>query len=258
LPASTPEFLFEKQLTFFQPAAGYRFSMDSLLLADRVKINGNEHLLDIGTGCGILLLLLLFQHRTITATGVEIQEELAKIAKKNLAINGFDQQSTIVCRDIREITPSDTTARPDIIIANPPYKKRSTGRLNPNIQKAVARHELKLTLEELARSVHRLLNPGGRFYAIYPAERSAELLCTMNHHNISAETLQFVHTKRNVPAKLVLFTGVKNSTQPLTILPPVLPPFPGNDQRTIHSMHKDEEKGEKRRESSQLVEKRSN
>ncbi|MFO7750733.1 MAG: methyltransferase [Desulfobacteraceae bacterium] len=226
MPACTPEHLFEKQLKLFQPAAGYRFSMDSLLLADRVKINGDENVLDIGTGCGILLLLLLFQHQTITATGVEIQEELAGIARKNLAINGFDHQSTIVCRDIKEITPSDIPAGPDVIIANPPYKKRSTGRLNPNLQKAVARHEVRLTLEELARSVNRLLIPGGRFYLVYPAQRSAELVCAMERHTIFAETLQFVHTKRKLPAKLVLFTGVKNSAPPLTILPPLLPPFP--------------------------------
>jgi len=220
LLTSTPEYFFNHQLTIFQPEKGYRFSLDPVLLAGHVDIKGRETILDIGTGCGILMLMLLFKHPGITAIGVEIQQELADIAQKNLKINLFQSRGKIVCRDIKKTKLSDIKHRPDIIVANPPYKKRNTGRINPDPEKALARHEIAMTLEDLAYAVNRLLAPGGTSYIIYPAERTAELVFMMQSCCMSPVSLQFVYTGKDRCAKLVMFKGIKQTNAPLTILPP--------------------------------------
>lgn len=195
--------------------------MDPLLLADHVNIVKHERILDIGTGCGIMPLLLLYKHPEIKITGVEIQENLADIARKNIKINNMDKRSLILLKDIKDVTISDINVKADIIIANPPYKKKETGRINPDIQKAIARHEIKLTLETLIDSVKRLLAQNGRFYIIYPAERVAELICSLNNHEINPEMIKFVHTKKENSAKLVILMGAQNSAQPLKVLSPL-------------------------------------
>lgn len=194
--------------------------MDPVLLAGHVQVRGRESILDIGTGCGILLLLLLFRHPCITATGVEIQTELAEIAKKNLALNHFQARSRILCQDIKKTDLSHIRIKPDIIVANPPYKKKNSGRISPDRQRTIARHETAMTLEDLAAAAGRLLAPGGITYFIYPAERTAELVFMMKTFSISPVSLQFIYTDRDKCAKLVLFKGIKDTAASLIVLPP--------------------------------------
>ncbi|MEA2061331.1 MAG: methyltransferase [Thermodesulfobacteriota bacterium] len=194
--------------------------MDPVLLAGHVKIRGRESILDIGTGCGILLLLLLFRHPGISATGIEIQTELAEIAQKNLAFNHFQARSKILCQDIKKTDLSQIKRKPDIIVANPPYKKKNSGRISPDRQRTIARHETAMTLEDLAAAADRLLPRAGTAYFIYPAERTTDLVCTMNAFSISPVNLQFIYTGRVKCAKLVLFKGIKHAAAPLIVLPP--------------------------------------
>ncbi len=210
-----------KNLIVHQPESGYRFSADSLLLADHVQPEEGETILDIGCGCGIIALILASKFNCTRIIGVEIQEELARFAKENARVNGFETSLSIVKQDIRTVYPSDLGGQVDRIITNPPYKKKSSGRLNPNLQKAVARHEIQLTLKELADSVKRLLAPSGVFHIIYPAERTVDLLSAMKGCGIEPAFLRFIHTKEKDNAKRIIMTANKTLSKPVTILPPL-------------------------------------
>ncbi len=142
----------------------------------------------------------------------------------------MDQQITILNQDILDTRGPDRNNKMDVIVSNPPYKKKDSGRLNPNSQKAIARHELYLSIDLLCKISNTFLKPGGKLHLIFPAERSAELITVMNQHYLTPESICFVHTKKNEPAKRILVTGIKNGRQNCTILAPI---FLGENKKTI-------------------------
>lgn len=218
---STAEHLFNGQIKLRQPADGYRYSIDPIILAAHTDPPAKTRIIDIGTGCGIIPLILGFRHNTVTATGVEIQEELARIASHNAAVNLMSDRIHILNKDISEVTLSDTMGKADLILSNPPYKKLNSGRLNPNRQKAVARHEIKLNLEQLIQNADRLTTPKGQIIMIYPADRISDLIQAMNSFRFSLNWIRFVHTKQRETAKRVVASAVKNTSCTCTIRPPL-------------------------------------
>lgn len=209
------------KIKFFQPENGYRFSMDPLFLADYVKPEKGQKILDIGTGSGIMPVLLALKYPEVQITGVEIQEELAETAVKNVILNHLEKNISILQRDINKTDLIHINGTQDIIIANPPYKKKGSGRLNHNMQKAIARHEINLTLDELVQSVKKLLSPKGCFYLIYPAERLSELICILCQFSIVPDKIRFIHTKKNAAAKRVMVKCINNGRGTITVLPPL-------------------------------------
>ncbi len=210
-----------EKIKFFQPEHGYRFSMDSVFLADYVKPEKGQKILDIGTGSGIMPVILALKYPKVQITGIEIQEELAEIAIKNVILNHVEKNISILQKDIRKTDFFHINGPYDIIISNPPYKKKGTGRLNPNMQKAIARHEIELSLDELAQSVKKHLSPEGCFYLIYPAERLSELICILCQYRIVPDRIRFIHTKKNAAAKRVMVKSIKNGSGTFTVLPPL-------------------------------------
>ncbi len=195
--------------------------MDSIVLARHIHTRQGEKILDIGTGSGILPILIALKHSDIKIIGIEIQEELASIARKNIIANHMEDTISIIRKDIKKTRLSDIDGTQDIIISNPPYKKIGSGRLNGNIQKAIANHELELSLEELIISVKKLLSPIGRFYMIYPAERCSEMIYTLCNYRIMPDQIRFIHTKKDSPAKRVIIKCINNGMQATKILPPL-------------------------------------
>lgn len=209
---STVRHLSETDLTIDQPDSGYRFSEDPFILAGHVRFGGMETILDIGTGCGVIPLLLASRGKELSIFGVEIQEELCDFAVRNIRRNGFKDRVHIIQKDIADIEIEEIDGPVDIIVSNPPYKRRGTGRLNPDSQKALARHEISLDIENVFRCASRLLKNNGRLYIIFPADRIHDLMVSMEKYHFSASGIRFVHTKKNVPAKRVLLDAVKNRT----------------------------------------------
>ncbi len=204
-----------------QPNKGYRFSIDPFLLCSQIPHLKNQTVLDIGCGCGIIPLILKFKNPNVKIYGVEIQKELVKFAKKNVNVNSMDQSIDIICKDIKESNPDDFDKKIDIIVANPPYKKEHSGRLNPIIQKAIARHEIKLNIKELMQCCKRLLSPNGQVFIIFPAERVLDLISNMNKNNITPSTIKFIHTKKDKDAQLVIVSAINNGTNLPVIAPPL-------------------------------------
>ena len=212
---------FFNNLKIDQPQKGYRFSIDPFLLCSEIPHLTNQTILDIGCGSGIIPLILKFKNPGVKIFGIEIQKELVKFAEKNVSNNSMEQSISIKCKDIKEISPKDFDRKIDIIVSNPPYKKESSGRLNPDKQKAIARHETKLNIKELMECCKRLLSPNGKVFIIFPAERAIDLISNMYKNNIKPSTIKFVHTKNDCKAKLVIISAIHNGINLPVIAPPL-------------------------------------
>jgi len=220
LEKSSADNLLNSKIKISQPEKGYRFSIDPFILAAHVEGTRNQKVIDIGCGCGIIPLILSLKSSALKITGIEIQRELYVCAKKNIITNKLENSINIIHGDIKNIDTSDTNGKADIIVSNPPYKKKGSGRLNPNSQKAIARHEITLDIDMLFRYSSRLLKKKGKLYIIFPAQRLSDLFLTMEHHAFSPEFIRFVHTKKDSPAKRVILCAGKNSNNPCVVHPP--------------------------------------
>lgn len=215
----TTETFFNGQLTVVQPKHGYRYTTDPVVLASHVLPRPAETVLDIGTGSGILPLILGFRNRGIRIVGVEIQQELARAARHNVKINAMADQVDIICRDIRTCDQSVFNTRFNRIISNPPYRSKNTGRISPSLPRAIARHELMLTLDELVQAAERLLIPEGELTVIFPSDRFEELVAGLDHRGLAVEWARFIHTKKDRAASRVIVSARKGGCRvPLKIL----------------------------------------
>jgi len=169
-------------------------------------------------------LILSHRYPATRITGIELQAELATLARKNMVDNRVSGTVSILTQDIRTLEPSDLGGCVDLVISNPPYKKKNSGRINPDPQKAIARHEIELTLAELLTTAARILVPSGRFIIIFPAERLGELMQGMVGNDLGPATACFIHTKQDRSAKLVILTGTKNQRPVFTVNPPLFLP----------------------------------
>lgn len=202
------------ELKIIQPEDGYHFSMDPFLLTAHVLqshtfSSNTTKIIDIGCGCGIISLLLANYNRGFKIIGVEIQNELFHHAVTNVFTNKMQDTISIIHEDIKNITPAAIKGQVDLILSNPPYKKENSGRKNPNSQKAIARHEITMDMDDLFNCSKTLLKVKGSIHLIYPAERISELITAANHNDFIPSMIRFVHIKKNQPAKLVLFSAIK-------------------------------------------------
>ncbi|MGM0419145.1 MAG: tRNA1(Val) (adenine(37)-N6)-methyltransferase [Thermodesulfobacteriota bacterium] len=215
---------FDGCVTVYQNKNGYRFSIDSILLAHHITPIKKCKIVDIGTGSAIIPVSVIYKNQTsdLQIYGVEIQKSLFKLAKKNIAVNGFEDKAIILNRDINDITQKDINGPADIIVSNPPYQKPGSGRINPASEKAAARHELKLDLKSLLTKTKSLLKNKGRFYIIYPAYRASELIFEMEKFKIPPKKIRFIHSYDSSEAVMVICEGLANGNNGVKILPPLI------------------------------------
>jgi tRNA1Val (adenine37-N6)-methyltransferase len=218
----TLDTFFDGKLKILQKKKGYRFSVDTILLSQFVKIGKNERAIDLGTGCGILPLLLSHTTKTNSLTGVEIQKGLAELALKNVILNDLGGRVSILHKDLRELKDTFPPGSFDVVFSNPPYRKYRTGRVNPAIEKAIARHEIKGTIEDLISTASHLLPPKGRCYLIYSSSRVVDLLCTLRSKRLEPKRLQLVYPHCNRGAKFVLTEAIKASGVELKAMAPLI------------------------------------
>lgn len=219
-PDETLDSFMNGRLKIIQKKEGYRFSVDTVLLSQFVKLKKKEKVLDIGTGCGVLLLLLSQNTQEISFWGVEIQKSLVDCALKNVRLNHLENRISILHQDFRRLKTMFPPASFDVILSNPPYRKYRTGRVNPLPEKAVARHEIKGNLNDLVSISSYLLPNKGRFYLIFPASRTTDLFAALRGHGLEPKRIQFVHSRIHEEAKFVLLEAIKSGGVELHILPP--------------------------------------
>jgi len=210
------------RLQILQQPKGYRFSIDAVLLARFVRSGPDDHLLDLGTGSGIISLILAASGQCAHAVGIEIQPDLANLAERTVERNGFADTIRIYEGDIREIASLVRERSFDWAVFNPPYRKLRSGRINPDNQKAVARHEIKGTLDDFLRAARYALKTAGRVSLIYPASRLVEAITRMRAQGMEPKRLQLVHSYRDTEGEFVLLEGVKGGGEELEVLKPLV------------------------------------
>lgn len=218
----TLDILFHDQLSLIQPKKGYRFSIDSLLLWGFLKPLTKTHWIDLGTGCGILAIALAKISGVEHVTALEVQAELADLARRNVLLNRVESRVTILEGDIRSRSFIKGIPRAGGICANPPYYKIYSGRINPHHQKAMARHEIKGTLSDFIKAGSLLLKSGGSYATILPAERLPEALSLFSSANMYPFRMRRVHSYKNSPATLVLIEALKERQTAITVYPPLV------------------------------------
>jgi len=210
-----------KDIKLFQAKNGYRFSVDALLLENFMSASRLEKGVELGTGSGIISILLAkrLEHSKITA--VEIQKSLADRAKRNVRLNNVNEQIDVLSSDMRELRNIFSTNSFDFVFSNPPFRKPETGRMSIHKERAVARHEIEITLPDLIQTASYLLKHSGKFYMIYHPFRVAELISLLRKARLEPKRIRFVHSKAGEEAKMALIESVKGSGIWLKIDPPL-------------------------------------
>ena len=217
----TLDTLLGERVKVIQKKKGYRFSLDPLLLAGFVSIGPEESVIDIGTGSGVIPLLLAADSRGKSITGVEFQEELVEMAGRSIEYSGCAERISILHCDFRDLPGRFAPESFDIVISNPPYRKLGSGRVNPDEQRAVARHEIAMTLEDLVKVSGYLVRPKGRVAYIYPAARLIDLLACQRNYRLEPKQIRLVHPKQGEEANLVLVESRPEGGSELRIHPPL-------------------------------------
>ena len=200
----------------------YKHSIDPILLADFVTAQKGDRVIDLGTGSGVIALTLAKRFKDIEIVGLELQESLVKIARENVIARRSGLNIEIIKGDIRDVKSMFDAEYFDIVAGNPPYRKANDGRINPDREKAIARHEIKITLSEFLKAGRYLVKNLGSVNIIYHPYRLTELLSTMTENKITPKRIQFVHPKIDSKAEMVMVEGIKNGKSELMVMKPMI------------------------------------
>ena len=209
-------------LELIQNPDKFCFGIDAVLLSDFVKVRTGEQLLDLGTGNGIIPVLLSAKTEAGHLTGLERQDDIAEMARRSIAHNHLEERVDIVTGDIKEAAEIFKPAFFDVITTNPPYMIADHGLRNPDDAKAIARHEVLCSLDDILRESMKLLQDKGRFYMVHRPFRLTEILIKMNYYKIEPKRIQFVHPYIDREPNMVLIEGVRGAKPRVKIEPPIV------------------------------------
>ncbi len=194
-------------LKIIQASDGYRFSLDPVLMCAFARIGEGETVFDLGTGAGVIPLILAKRSPAKKIVGIELQPQMADRARRSAALNALEDRIEIRCADIRAVREWGQPQSADVVVCNPPFRVPGSGRIAPGDERAAARHELAGSLDDFLAAAAYLLPDGGRFYIIHLAERLAELLALMQQRRLAPKRLRCVHSREGEAARLVLVEG---------------------------------------------------
>jgi tRNA1Val (adenine37-N6)-methyltransferase len=205
-----------------QKKNGFCFGMDAVLLSGFTTVKKGERAIDLGTGTGIIPILLTAKTEGEHFTGLEIQPEVADMAARSVRLNGLDDRLDIVQGDIKEASRLFGKASFDVVTSNPPYMTDTHGLKNPDIPKAIARHEVLCTLEDVVREASLLLRTGGRFYMVHRPRRLAEIISVLRQYNLEPKRMKMVHPFIDKEANMVLIEAVRGGGVMMNVEAPVI------------------------------------
>jgi tRNA1Val (adenine37-N6)-methyltransferase len=209
-------------LTLAQPRRGYRYGLDPFLLAAFIRPRLREKVVDLGTGCGIIALLLSRRWPTLKVWGIELQPELAGMAQENARRNGLGDRCSIIEGDGRQASELLPAGKFQRVVSNPPFRPPGAGRICPEPQRALARQELAFTLADLALSASVLLGHGGILDCIHLPERLPEIFRTLTDRNLEPKRIRFVHPFSSSSPEMVLVSARKGGRPGLEVESPLV------------------------------------
>ncbi len=210
-----------EQIRLIQKKQGLTFGTDAFLLSAFVRSQPRARAVDLGSGTGIIPLLLCAKNKVASITAVELQASFADLIERNVTCNGFDGRITVLNRDLREINAATVQAEVDLVVSNPPYLTDHAGRTNRDTEKELARHEICGTIFDFCAAASRLLKTKGRFVCVYRTERLSDLLAAMRKNRLEPKRMTFVHADTASPPCMVLTEAVKDAAPSLKVTPPL-------------------------------------
>nr|WP_288323145.1 tRNA1(Val) (adenine(37)-N6)-methyltransferase [uncultured Peptostreptococcus sp.] len=209
-----------KGLRLIQNPDGFCFGIDAVLLANFSKVKRGSKVVDLGTGTGIIPVLISGKSRADKIIGVEIQEEVAEMATRSVKLNDLEDRVIILNEDLNNITSLIGKNTVDVVVSNPPYM-HSKGIINENDKKAISRHGIMCDLEDIFRVAKDILKPNGKLYMINRTLRLVDMMVYARNHNLEPKTMKFVHSKIGKAPKLVLVEFVKCAKPEVKVLEPL-------------------------------------
>jgi len=210
-----------KGLKLIQKNDGFKFGIDAVILSHFLDVKKNDNIIDLGTGTGIISILLAGKTEAKSITGLEIQPDMAEMANRNVLLNSLEERVKIVCGDIRESVERFGCSKFNGVVTNPPYMSVGRGLVNPSDTKSIARHEILCTLEDIIRVSSKLLVPGGQFAMVHRPQRLVDILFLMRQYKIEPKFLRFVHPSPYKRANLVLVKGFRGGNPELKMMEPL-------------------------------------
>ena len=212
-----------KGLKIIQHKKWFKYGIDSVLLSDFAKkIKKNSKVLDIGTGTGIISILLSEKTVAKEIVGIEIQEDVADMAKRSVELNNLENKIKIINDNILNIENYFPSEYFDVVVTNPPYQKNNSGLKSETEKQLISRHEVKCNLEDIIKKSFKMLRDYGDFYMIHRPERLVDILYLMRKNKLEPKEIRFVHPKSGEKPNLVLIKGVKYSGEFLKVLEPLI------------------------------------
>lgn len=209
-------------LYLIQDPDKFCFGIDAVLLSNFVKVKKNGHVVDLCTGSGIVPILLSAKTDAKKITGIEIQSDIADMARRSVSYNKLDEKIDIINDDISNALKYINNCSVDSVCVNPPYMKDTTAIKNPDLPMAIARHELLTDLETVINIASRLLKESGKFFMVHRPSRLSEIFASMRQNRIEPKRLRFIHPYIESKANLVLIEGAKGSGVWLDVEPPLV------------------------------------
>lgn len=230
------EDLLHGRMKIIQKRRGYRFSMDAVLLADFVKVRKGCRIVDLGTGCGVIPLILSQKNPLSEMVGIEIDRETADMARRSVELNGLSDRISIVHGDIKRVRSLFPPESFGVAVANPPYGVLRTGRISPKAGRAESRHEISAELDDFISAAFYLVKYGGRLSIVYPARRLVDLVCRFRNGGFEPKRLRPVYSRESGSAELVLLEGIKGGGIEMEVMSPLY--IYGEDGRFTPEMEK--------------------
>lgn len=211
-----------KNYKIIQNPDGFCFGMDAVLLSGYAKVKKGQRVLDLGTGTGIIPILLEAKTEASHLTGLEIQEKSADMARRSVRYNDLEDKISIVTGDIKEAGSLFGAASFDVVTSNPPYMIGGHGLQNPSMPKTIARHEVLCDLEDVVRAASTVLVPGGYFYMVHRPFRLAEIITVMTKYQLEPKRMRFVYPYVDKEPNMVLIEGIKGAKSRMAVDAPLI------------------------------------
>lgn len=209
-------------LKIIQNSERFCFGMDAVLLSGFVRAKPGDQVLDLGTGTGIIPILLSAKTQAEKLTGLEIQQESAQMARRSVAMNALEDRVTIVTGDIREAKALFGASVFDVVTSNPPYMIADHGLKNPTNEKTIARHEVLCTLKDVISQAAAVLKPGGHFYLVHRPFRLAEIMTLMCAYRLEPKRMRLVYPYADKEPVMVLVEGVRGGNPRMSVEKPLI------------------------------------